>query len=66
MFSHRRFPTLFSDKVGKTICLADDTSLYHSQTGRIHAAERGSEYLREFKITRKSISGSLLSALGNF
>jgi hypothetical protein len=46
--------------------LADDTSLYHSQT--IHAAERGSEYLREFKITRKSIYGSVLSAsaLGNF
>ena len=35
---------------------------------RIHAAERGSEYLREFKITRKSFYGSVLfaSALGNF
>lgn len=39
-----------------------------SQTGGIHAAERGSEYLREFKITRKSFYGSVLSAsaLGNF
>ena len=43
MFSHRRFPTLFSDKVGKTICLADDTSLYHSQTGGIHAAHHDSK-----------------------
>jgi len=48
--------------------LADDTSLYHSQTRGIHAAERGSEFLREFKITRKSLYGSVLSAsaLGNF